>query len=72
MSASIGRSALGHERRLAARRPFAVYPDSRHFDDAGLSSVKKSQVVDLESGNGAVGPLSLPGIGCAEGDSLQI
>ena len=36
------------------------------------SSVKNSQVVDLESGNGAPGELSLPGIGCAEGDSLQI
>jgi hypothetical protein len=37
-----------------------------------LSSVKNSQVVDLESGISALGQLSLPGIGRAEGDSLQI
>jgi hypothetical protein len=36
------------------------------------SSVKNSQVVDLESGNGGLGHLSLLGIWCAEGDSLQI
>jgi hypothetical protein len=30
--------------------------------------VKNSQVVDLESGNGTLGQLSLPGIGSAEGD----
>jgi hypothetical protein len=36
------------------------------------SSVKNCQVVDLESGSGALGQSSLPGIGCAEGDSLQI
>jgi hypothetical protein len=33
--------------------------------------VKNSQVIDLESGNGAVEQLSLPDIGDAEGDSLQ-
>jgi hypothetical protein len=36
------------------------------------SSVRNSQVVDLESGSGRLGQLSLPGIGCAAGDSLQI
>jgi transposase, IS5 family len=34
--------------------------------------VKNSQVVDLESGNGALGQSSLPGIGSAESDSWQI
>jgi hypothetical protein len=35
------------------------------------SSVKNSQVVDFESGNGALGQSNLPEKGCAEGDSLQ-
>ena len=35
------------------------------------SSVKNSQVVDLESGNGMLLRSSLPGIGSFEGDSLQ-
>jgi hypothetical protein len=33
--------------------------------------VKNSQVVDFESGNGALGQSNLPKKGCAEGDSLQ-
>jgi hypothetical protein len=37
-----------------------------------LSSVKHSQVIDLESENVALGQLSLPEIGSSEGDSLQI
>ena len=36
-----------------------------------LSSVKNSQVIDLESGNGALRQLSLPGNWPLEGDSLQ-
>ena len=43
--------------------------------NAGLvteSSVKNSQVIDLESGIGALGQSNLPGIVSAEGDSLQI
>jgi hypothetical protein len=34
--------------------------------------VKNSQVIDLESGNGTLGQSSLPGMGIAEGDALQI
>jgi hypothetical protein len=33
--------------------------------------VKNSQVIDLESGNGMMGPLNLPEIVDVEGDSLQ-
>jgi hypothetical protein len=36
------------------------------------SSVKNSQVLDLESRNGALWKSSLPGSWFAEGDSLQI
>ena len=36
------------------------------------SSVKNSQAVDLESGNGALRQSNLPEIGSSEGDSLQI
>jgi hypothetical protein len=43
-----------------------------HVREFNPSPVKNSQVVDLESGNGALGQLGLPGIGSAEGDSLQI
>jgi hypothetical protein len=35
-------------------------------------SVKNPQVLDLESGNGALGPSGFPGTWFAEGDSLQI
>ena len=40
-------------------------------DFLNSSSVKNSQVVDLESGNGMLLRSSLPGIGSFEGDSLQ-
>jgi hypothetical protein len=35
------------------------------------SSVKNSQVIDLESGNGTLGQSNLPESGYVEGDSLQ-
>jgi hypothetical protein len=41
-------------------------------EEINESSVKNSQVVDFESGNGTLGQSSLPEIGCAGGDSLQI
>jgi hypothetical protein len=44
-----------------------------HFDaQSNPSSVKNSQVLDLESRNGALWKSSLPGNCFAEGDSLQI
>jgi hypothetical protein len=58
--------------RVAKSRDLQAECDRRFFNGFSESTVKNSQVFDLESGNGALGPLSLPGIGCAGGDSLQI